>query len=77
MVLKTAKTGEEFRHDAKRYVINMLSDARTLHIKGGCYYARHFSKYYDFDTLEEAENSGVEHRKCRNCFKGQYDGVAK
>ena len=69
MFLKTAENGEDFQKNAKQYVINMLSNARTLHIKGSCRYARYFAKYYDFDTLEAAESSDVEFLKCKLCFK--------
>lgn len=77
MILKTAESAEEFQRKAKQYVMNMLSDARTLHIKNGCYHAQYFAKYYDFERLEDAECSGVECLKCRKCFKEQYQGAAK
>ena len=68
VILKTAGNGEEFQRDAKKYVINMLSNARTLHIKNGCYHAQCCCKYYDFDTFEEEVNSGAEFLKCKRCF---------
>jgi hypothetical protein len=55
----------------------MLSDARTLHKKNGCYYARYFAKYYDFETLKDAEGSGIECLKCKKCFKEHCREVAK
>ena len=77
VILKVAECEEDFRCNAKQYVINMLSNARTLHIKNGCYHARCIAKYYDFDTLEAAEESGLEFLKCKNCFKEQYRGAEK
>lgn len=71
MILKIARNGEDFQRDAKKYVINMLSNARTLHIKNGCYHAQCCCKYYDFDTFEEAVDSGAEFFKCKRCFKGK------
>ncbi len=68
-VLKYATSGPEFQHDAKEYVVNMLSNARKLHKKNGCYYAKCFAKYYDFDTKEEALASGIEFTACKRCFK--------
>lgn len=62
------KDGKYYESEAKEYVINMTSNARTLHRKNGCYYSHHLSKYYDFDTLEEAEQSKVEFLKCKICF---------
>ncbi len=70
-ILKEAEGVEVFRREAKAYVINMLSGSRKLHKKGckSCQYSKCFSKYYDFDTLEEAEKSGVEYTLCGNCFR--------
>ena len=77
MILKTAENGEDFQKNAKQYVVNMLSNARTLHKKNGCYYARYLTKYYDFETLKDAEGSGIECLKCKKCFKEHCREVAK
>ena len=68
--LKNATNGTQFQKEAKEYVINMLGNKQKLHIKNGCPHAKCFSKYYDFDTLKEAEKCGVEFTKCKLCFKG-------
>ena len=70
--LKYAPSGKEFQEDAKKYVINMLGKKRKLHKKNGCHYSRCYSEYYDFDTVNEAEVSGINFLKCQLCFK---DGV--
>ena len=67
--LKYASNGKSFQKDAKKYVINMLGNRQKLHIKNCCPHAICFSKYYDFDTLKEAEKCGVEFTKCKLCFK--------
>ncbi len=71
-VLKEATHGGVFQKEAKAYFINMLSSSQKLHKKGckSCPHSNYSSKYYDFDTLEEAENSGIEYTHCRNCFLG-------
>ena len=63
------KDGKDYADNAKDFVINMVSETRTLHKKNGCYYSHHLSKYYDFNTLEEAENAGIDFLKCRICFQ--------
>ena len=68
-MLKTATNGAQFQRNAKKYVINMLGKKRKLHKKNGCYYAKCFSEYYDFDSFEEARASGLEFTQCRKCFK--------
>lgn len=66
MVTKDCK---DYKQNAKKYVINMISEARTLHKKDGCQYSHYLSKYCDFDTLEEVELSGIDFQKCRFCFR--------
>lgn len=68
-VLKTASNGVEFQRDAKKYVINMTNRNKKLHIKNGCYHAKCFYSYYDFDNLADAKNCGVESTLCEICFK--------
>ncbi len=70
MKIKTAHSGTEFQNEAKKYVINMESEARKLHIKNckSCPYSHYFFKYYDFDSYEEAIESGIEFLECRRCF---------
>ncbi|MBO5339148.1 MAG: hypothetical protein J6A96_05550 [Clostridia bacterium] len=67
--LKHASNGKEFQKNAKEYVINMLGNKRKLHKKNGCYYSKCYCKYYDFNTISEAENSGIDFLKCKICFK--------
>lgn len=66
--LKIAHTGEEYQANAKKYVINMTGNKKKLHIKNGCYWAKGFYEYYDFDTLADAKNCGVETTLCEICF---------
>lgn len=67
--LKTATNSEQFRREAKDYVINMLSGSRKLHKKNCCKYSGFYAEYYDFDTTEEAYASGIEFTTCGLCFK--------
>lgn len=67
--LKTATNDEQFKREAKDYVINMLSGSRKLHKKNCCKYSRFYAEYYDFDTIEEAYASGIEFTTCGLCFK--------
>lgn len=67
--LKTATNAEQFRREAKDYVINMLGGKRKLHKKCGCPQSQTCYEYYDFDTPEEAYASGVEFTTCGLCFK--------
>ena len=66
--LKHATGNNDFQQFAKEYVINMLGKKRKLHRKNGCQYSKHYSKYYDFDSIEEAEAIGVAHTVCELCF---------
>ena len=68
-VLKIASNGEVFQREAKKYVINMTSGNKKLHIKNGCPSAKGFYKYYDFDNLADAKNCGIESTLCLKCFK--------
>lgn len=67
MVLKTSGNSKDFNENAKEYVINMLSGAKTLHKKNGCRHSKAISKYYDFDTYAEAKESGIDHTDCELC----------
>lgn len=69
MELKCATTSMQFQEEAKKYVINMLGNKQKLHEKNCCQYSKFYAKYYDFDTVEEAEKCGVEFTKCKLCFK--------
>lgn len=66
--LKTANRVDEFRREAKKYVINMLGKKRKLHIYNGCCHSKCLFEYYTFETFEEVEASGIEFTKCRICF---------
>ena len=68
---KIAHNGGDFQNDAKKYVINMVSGTRKLHIKNSknCPHSRYVYEYYDFDSFEEATASGIAFTKCGNCFK--------
>ena len=68
--LKYATNGTQFQKEAKEYVINMLGNKQKLHKKNCCQYSKFYAKYYDFDTVEEAEKCGIEFTKCKLCFKG-------
>ena len=66
--LKYATGNNDFQQFAKEYVINMLGKKRKLHRKNGCHYSHHYSKYYDFDSIEEVKASGIAHTDCELCF---------
>ena len=68
--LKYATNGTQFQKEAKEYVINMLGNKQKLHKKSCCQYSKDYAEYYDFDTLEEAKNYGIEFTKYKLCFKG-------
>jgi len=69
MEIKQAKGRNDFQNDAKKYVINMMTNSRkTLHVKNGCYYAEYLEYYVDFDTLEDVKKSGIKHIECDKCF---------
>lgn len=70
MDIKHAKGRTDFQKKSKKFVINMMKNSRpTLHIKNGCYYGEALEYFVDFDTYEEAEKSGIDFVKCKNCFK--------
>lgn len=66
--MKYAASGPEFQRDAKEYVINMLGGKRKLHKKNGCQFSKCYSKYYDFDTKEDAYASDIAFTPCEICF---------
>jgi len=66
--MKYATTGPEFQRDAKEYVVNMLGGKRKLHKKNGCQHASFFAEYYDFDSKEDADESGIEFTICGHCL---------
>ena len=58
-----------YQNNAKKYVINMMNKGRrTLHIKQKCQFSRYIQYNIDFDTLADAEKSGIEFLKCKLCF---------
>ena len=67
--LKYATNGTQFQKEAKEYVINMLGNKQKLHKKNCCQYSKFYAKYYDFDTLEEVNASGLKFTPCGLCFK--------
>lgn len=71
MELKIASNEKEFQENAKEYVINMTSRSQKLHIKNGCRFSKWLWNYYDFDSLADAKNCGVESTRCQLCFKGE------
>lgn len=71
MESKSAKTEAEFQEEAKEYVLNIQNNNKKLHKKNGCRYSKWIKEYYDFDTLDEIENSNIEHSKCLYCFPNE------
>ena len=71
MNTKKASCGHQFNNEAKEYVINMLHNNRTLHIKNtsSCPSSKFVQEYIDFDSYEEAVESKIFLRKCKNCFR--------
>lgn len=52
-----ANNAEEYQKDAKKYVINMGSSKKRLHIKNNptCPYSHKLTEYVSCDTLEEVK----------------------
>lgn len=67
-VLKETSRDFDFQKEAKEYVINMLGKRRKLHKKNGCQFSFIYHEYYDFDSVEEAEQSGIAYTLCEVCF---------
>ena len=67
--LKYATNGTQFQKGAKEYVINMLGNKQKLHKKNCCQYSKFYAEYYDFDTVEEANASGLKFTPCELYFK--------
>ena len=68
MEFKKSINKQHYEENAKNYVINMKNDSRKLHKKNSCPHSKFITEYYDFDTLEQAENANITFTKCRNCF---------
>ena len=72
--IKKAKSGEDFRLNAKKYVVNMEKNIKTLHIKctPKCYPSKFLYTYIDFDKENEVEEYFIKnnkaYRKCEICF---------
>ena len=72
MEIKKSSGKSDFQANAKKYVINMVRGSkRTMHIKNekSCSWSSFLQEYVDFDSLEEAEASGIAYVECKNCFK--------
>ena len=67
MKLKHAQDNKDYA-TAKKYVINMYGGKRTLHIKKNCFHSGFLIDYYDFDSREEVDQSGVSYKECKLCF---------
>ena len=77
MESKSAKTEAEFQEEAKEYVLNIQNNNKKLHKKNGCRYSKWIKEYYDFDTLDEIENSNIDHSKCLYCFPSESTSKTK
>lgn len=65
-----ANKAEEYQQDAKKYVVNMKSSKKKLHIKDNpsCHYSHRLNEYVSFDTLEEIKELPFSVHKCDKCF---------
>lgn len=61
----------EYQENAKKYVVNMCSGKKMLHIKNGCHYSKSLWEYISFDTLEEVDNLPFTVSHCQYCFPNQ------
>ena len=73
--IKHAKCGNDYLDISKKFVVNMTSNKKRLHIKNTkcCYSSKFMYDYIDFDSEEDAYNFFKEYDKdiirCNNCFK--------
>lgn len=73
-LIKKALCGEDYRKNAKKYVVNMTSSKKRLHIKDTkcCYPSKFIQEYLDFDSEKEAFEFFKKYEKdlyrCDNCF---------
>ncbi len=49
----------------------MYGGKRTLHIKKNCFHSGFLIDYYDFDSREEAVQSGIAYKECKLCFPSE------
>ena len=71
LVVHMINTGGEYQKDAKKYVVNMCSGKKMLHIKNGCRYSKCLYEYISYDMLEEIDNLPIEVSRCELCFPNQ------
>ena len=59
------------KEDAKKYIVNICHNVRTLHMnETNCCHIEHLREYQSFETEKEAlvEFNG-NYKKCKICFK--------
>ena len=73
-LIKHSKSGDDFRNNAKEFVVNMTSHKKKLHKLNNksCYHSKFMYDYLDFDSVEKAkkffENYEKDYSKCDICF---------
>lgn len=69
MMLKKSRTKKHYDKHAKEFVVvSVYNNCRILHKKNGCSRSKHFTEYYDFDTLKKVNESNIAQTYCHNCF---------
>lgn len=68
LIVHIANTKNEYQEDAKKYVINMTSNKRKLHIKNMCHSSKCLCEYLSYETEDEVKNIPFTINKCEWCF---------
>lgn len=68
---KISNGKDDFQKHAKKYVINMFKNQKTIHIKNGCKDSQCIYEYADFNTLKEIKDIPLTFRYCEKCFENQ------
>lgn len=68
--INRSKSGEDFQKHAKKYVINMCKDVRTLHITNtkSCPHSKFLYEYIDANRVEDFKIGEDYYKKCKRCF---------
>ena len=74
-LIKHSKCGEDFQNDSKKFIVNMTSQKKKLHIKNTqkCDESKFAYDYLDFDDEKSAreffKSYGKDISRCEHCFK--------
>ena len=73
-LFKHSANGDDFRNNAKEFVVNMTSHKKKLHILNNksCYDSKFMYDYLDFNSVDEANKFFKKYEKecskCDRCF---------